>query len=554
MFKKICGGMRFISLIALIITAITIFSASYYIFGSRVEQEIRDDAYMVSEFLAYSEDDGLVFEELLKNKSVCINSADGDVVFFSDSKDLFDKDGDVAELASVQKAYKKGFGDCERYANGILRKMYCASVKMSDGRVVTVAAPTLDLPAVFAEIAVVLLIVGVLIYIFSAMISKKLTENIIAPIEKSSPDDMDESEFPYEELKPFIQRISYQNVEIKRQIERVKRQKLRLQAISESMNEGLIVLDREGNILSVNDSAMSYLGTYGKEKYTKTGIMSLVHGNKEFADNIINALHNERGNFRYENEGRHYEVFYSPVCDDDRVLGVIILMFDITERLKNEQIRAEFTANVSHELKTPLTTIHGFAQLLSGGMADKEDVARFATKIEKESGRLITLVEDIIELSNLDEGAQGEKTVFNVYPMVCEIAEGLRINAGRRDIEISVVGEDFSVEGDSIRIHELIYNIIDNAVKYNKDGGRVDITVGDGVVTVKDTGIGIPEEYKSRIFERFFRVDKSHSKKVNGTGLGLSIVKHIAKNNGIKIELDSVAGEGTSFDIIFAKQ
>lgn len=554
MFKKICGGMRFISLMALIITAVTIFSASYYIFGSRVEQEIRTDAYTVSEILALSEDNIIVFEELLNDKSVCIHAADGSIAFFSDKKALFDDRNAVAALASVKKAYEDGFGDCERYASGFLRKMYCASVKLSDGRIVTVAALTLDLPAVFAEIAVVLLIVGVLIYIFSAMISKKLTENIIAPIEKSSPDDMDESTFPYDELKPFIQRISYQNAEIKRQIERVKRQKLRLQAISESMNEGLIVLDREGNILSVNDSAMSYLGTYGKEKYTKTSIMPLIHGNSEFADNIINALHNERGNFRYENEGRHYEVFYSPVCDDDKVLGVIILMFDITERLKNEQIRAEFTANVSHELKTPLTTIHGFAQLLSGGMADKEDVSRFATKIEKESGRLITLVEDIIELSNLDEGAQGEKTVFNVYPMVCEIAEGLRINAGKRDIEIAVIGDDFSFEGDSIRIHELIYNIIDNAVKYNKDSGRVDITVGNGVVTVKDTGIGIPEEYKDRIFERFFRVDKSHSKKVNGTGLGLSIVKHIAKNNGIKIVLDSVAGEGTRFDIIFYGQ
>lgn len=382
-------------------------------------------------------------------------------------------------------------------------------------------------------------------------VSVRLKDKIVGEIDNISVDGFDENKFPFGELSSFITRISEQNAEITRQMERVKRQKLRLQAVSESMSEGLIVLDRDGNILSVNASAMSFFGMSGKEKVKKTGIMSLIDKNEVFADNIIKALHNEKGSFYHKIADKTYEVFYSPVADGDKVMGVVMLMFDMTERVKNEQIRTEFTANVSHELKTPLTSIHGYAQLLSGGMVKPEDTAVFAGKIEKESRRLIALVEDIIELSNLDEGSENVKSNFKIMPMLTEIADNLKINAERRSISITIEGEDFEVFADSLRIHELLYNIADNAVKYNKENGNVTITVSKGTVTIADTGIGIPEEYCDRVFERFFRVDKSHSKTVNGTGLGLSIVKHIAMNNSIKIELKSKLGEGTVFKIIF---
>ena len=551
MFKKICGGMQFVSLLALIISAVMIFSMSYYIFGVRIEDEIRQDAYNIAQFLDKDPSNEIYFTELLNNKAVSIVTADGELIYFSDSNGVFDRADSMLELKSVARASENGFAECESYTDGILKKVYSASVRLSDGGILTVSALSIDLISVFFEIAVVMVILGVLIFVISAVIAKHLTEKIIAPIEDSELDDIDEQSFPYDELKPFIRRISYQNSEIKRQIDRVKRQKLRLQAVSESMSEGLLVLDKEGNILSVNDSAMNFFGTSGSEKYTKTSIMSLTGNSSVFADNIIKALHNQRGSFRYDINERSYEVFYSPVSDEDKVLGVIILMFDITEKLANEQIRAEFTANVSHELKTPLTTIHGFAQLISGGIAKSEDVVMFASKIEKESGRLITLVEDIMELSNLDEGAKGKESEFSVYALLVEIAENLRLGASKRNIEITLEGSDFVFKGDSIRIHELLYNIVDNAVKYNKDNGRVDIICEKNVVTIKDTGIGIPEEYKERIFERFFRVDKSHSKKVNGTGLGLSIVKHIAKNNGIRIDVESKINEGTEFKIFF---
>ncbi len=550
MFKKIYSGMKLISVFTLVITAIVIFSASYYIFGLRIQDEVKADAINIAEYIK-NDDENCTFRELLTEKTVSVISSNGEILFCSDKRELFKDKNEILNLKSVQKILNKNSGSTEQCTTGYFKKIYNCSTVLPDGRIVTVSALIVDLLSLFSEIFVVLLLVGVLIFVFSGMVSKKLTENIILPIEKASLDGFNEEKLPYEELKPFIRRIASQNAEIKRQIDRVKRQKLRLQAVSESMNEGLVVLDREGSILSVNNSAMNFFGTSGKEKYTKTSIMSLTGKDPFFADNIVKALHNERGSFCYHVGDKSYDVFYSPVSDEDRVLGVVILMFDITEKLKNEQIRAEFTANVSHELRTPLTSIHGYAQLLSGGIARGEDIETFASRIEKESSRLIRLVEDIVELSNLDEGAEGNKTNFSVYSMVCDIAEGLRVNAEKRSITINVSGTDFNLFADSKRIHELLYNIIENAVKYNKDNGTVDVLVSDHVITVKDTGIGIPEEYRSRIFERFFRVDKSHSKKVNGTGLGLSIVKHIAMNNNIKIDVDSTPGVGSCFTIKF---
>ena len=296
---------------------------------------------------------------------------------------------------------------------------------------------------------------------------------------------------------------------------------------------------------------MDFFEVENKDSYKKVSIVSLTGRDTEFTQNIVKALHNNKGSFRYKKDDKTYEIFYSPVVDEGQVAGVIILMFDMTERLRNEQIRTEFTANVSHELKTPLTSIHGYAQLISSGMAQSSDAPVFAGKIEKESRRLISLVEDIIELSNLDEGVHTVKNQFNIRSIILEIAENLRLITVDRGIELTVGNGDFQVYADSFRIHELLYNIIDNAVKYNKEGGRVTIDIGDRQIIISDTGIGIPDDCKERIFERFFRVDKSRSKTVNGTGLGLSIVKHIAINNGIKINVESELGEGTTFTLNF---
>ena len=557
MFKKIYKNMRFVSLFTLIISAVLVFSTGYYIFNLRIEAEIREQALLLSQCVNYClEKNGALPDDIphfTDGKSLVILSPDGSVLYDADPSGAITKGYEkLTERPEVILAGKKGRGEDEAYVSGFIGKVYSYAITLSDGSILIVSCDTLDIFSLMSEFFVVLVFMCLLIYLLTAVISKRLTENIVAPLANTSFAEIDEQRSPYEELKPFISMISYQNREIKHQVERVKRQKLRLQAVSESMNEGLVVLDRDGNILSLNRSAARVLNLASAEAVKNTSLLKLTGNDSDFAAKLSAAYKNKRGSFYYTTDTHTYELFYSPVNDGANVIGVVILMFDMTEKIKNEQIRAEFTANVSHELKTPLTSIHGYAQLITSGMAREEDKPLFAEKIEKESSRLISLVEDIIELSNLDEGIQPEKTTFAMQPMLAEILDTLSLAAEKKNVSFTLTGDDFEILAGKSQIHELLYNLLDNAVKYNKDGGKVDVSVEkSGKVRIADTGIGIPDEMRERIFERFFRVDKSHSKKVNGTGLGLSIVKHIAMNNNLSLEVASKLGEGSTFTVGF---
>ena len=557
MFKKIYKNMRFVSLFTLIISAVLVFSTGYYIFNLRIEAEIREQALLLSQFVNHClEKNGALPDDMphfTDGKSLVILSPDGTVLYDADPSGAITKGYEkLTERPEVILADKNGRGEDEAYMSGFLGKVYSYAITLSDGSILLVSCDTLDIFSLMSEFFVVLVFMCLLIYLLTAVISKRLTENIVAPIANTSFAEIDEQRSPYEELQPFISMISYQNREIKHQVERVKRQKLRLQAVSESMNEGLVVLDRDGNILSLNRAAARVLNLASTEAVKNTSLLKLTGNDPDFAAKLSAAYENKRGSFYYTTDTHTYELFYSPVNDGTNVIGVVILMFDMTEKIKNEQIRAEFTANVSHELKTPLTSIHGYAQLITSGIAREEDKPLFAEKIEKESSRLISLVEDIIELSNLDEGIQPEKTSFAVQPMLAEILDTLSLAAEKKNVSFTLTGDDFEILAGKSQIHELLYNLLDNAVKYNKDGGKVDVSVEkSGKVRIADTGIGIPDEMRERIFERFFRVDKSHSKKVNGTGLGLSIVKHIAMNNNLSLEVASMLGEGSTFTVGF---
>ena len=559
MFKIIYKSMRFVTLIALIISTLMVFSANYYIFNQRVETEIISQADMVAGFINKSLSETGIYPDnipvVTEKKSMLILSPQNSAIYtVEDSPEYFpDTYEKMSEMDEVKQAIQNGSGKTERYVSKALfsGKIFSYAQKLNDGSILVVACGTLDVFSLMTELAVVLIFMCVLIFIFTAIISKRLTENIVAPIEKISLSDIDNLQSPYDELKPFINRISYQSREILHQMDRVKRQKLRLQAISESMNEGLVVLDKDLNILSINPSAVKAFNIKDTSSVINTSIISLVDNNLDFSDNLINASHNTRGSFLYTLNERTYEVFYSPVGENGTVIGVVILMFDMTDKMRNEQIRTEFTANVSHELKTPLTSIHGYAQLITSGIAKPEDMKMFALKIEKESTRLIALVEDIIKLSHLDENVTPEKSQFSIRDLICDITDYLKLPAQEKDVQVSLSSGDFNVFASKSQMYELLYNIVDNAIKYNKISGKVSIDISDNSVTVSDTGIGIPDEYSERIFERFFRVDKSHSKKVNGTGLGLSIVKHIAINNGIKIKVSSKLSEGSVFTCDF---
>jgi len=272
----------------------------------------------------------------------------------------------------------------------------------------------------------------------------------------------------------------------------------------------------------------------------------------EICNAAKSALQGNKGSISFKTQDKSFQIFYSSVYQDSKLTGAILLMFDVSEFEQTEKIRREFTANVSHELKTPLTSIHGYSQIINRGIAKPEDVTGFTQKIEKESSRLIILIDDIIKLSKLDENEPIEKSTNDMLYVANEVAEQLRQKADQRNITIKVTGEKSDIFINTAQLTQLIYNLCDNGIKYNKDGGTVTITVSDNKLIVEDTGIGIPKDSIDRIFERFFRVDKSRSKKVDGTGLGLSIVKHIVVSNGGKINVQSTVDKGTTFIVDFS--
>lgn len=397
-------------------------------------------------------------------------------------------------------------------------------------------------------IPVFLIIIGILLT--SALIASLLSDRLVSPAR-----DIDMSALThtnvYPEIAPLVERIEIQNREIARQIDRVKRQKSRLYVVGESMSEGLIVFDGDGKILSMNSSAEKIFGT---DSRVIGDNFSGISSNLEIYEAIEHACSGGKAIITEKIDDKSYQIFLSPAIDKGLVSSVIMLAFDVSELEKSEKIRREFSANVSHELKTPLTTILGYSQIINTGIAKPEDISNFMGKIEHETTRLISLVDDIMKLSRLDEeNSSDDFTEINLTEIASEVKERLSHRAERNEIVLTVSGESTPIIGDISQITELVYNLTDNAIKYNRPQGSVSIEISDSTVCVKDTGIGIPEKYFDRIYERFFRVDKSHSKKIGGTGLGLSIVKHIAQRHGAIINLESHENKGTTFTISFPK-
>ncbi len=399
----------------------------------------------------------------------------------------------------------------------------------------------------FYAFVIILVFTGAFLYLLAVRVADKMTDSIVRPFKNmfsSKPSEI------YAEILPLTRAIKYKNEEIKRQTENAQEREIQLQVVTDTMNEGFILLDKHGNVKLINDFALKL---FGKDlSLVKGGYFTNLTNDETFEEAVRKALDSQRSNAVFETDSSYYRIYCSPIMHDDIFGGVIILLFDVTGTYQSEKMRREFSANVSHELKTPLTSINGYAQIISNGLANNSDIPEFAGKIAKESNRLMMLIEDILRLSNLDEGAPQEPlTKFSAKEAVFEVLSSLEEKAEKRNISVKCEGGDFTVNANKTQFLEMIYNLCDNAIKYNKDSGSVSVNISDNEITISDTGIGIPKEYKDRIFERFFRVDKSHSKKVDGTGLGLSIVKHIAKQNNIEISVDSKLGEGSKFTVLF---
>lgn len=548
MYKKIYRSLNATAFVIMILTAILTISACYTSFNARLKDEIKSETHLIADTLnTYGTNTGFLPVIQKNERRVTLISGDGTVILDSE-KDTKNIENHFTR-PEIAKARENGEGYSQRYSKTTGSQMYYYAVRLNDGSIIRLAMPAHNFTKILIKTAVPIILVLILVYMMGVIISVNLTKNIVEPINQIDINHIDYSNV-YDELVPFLKRISGQNNEISRQMEKVKRQKIRLQTVSDNMNEGLVVLDSNKNVISANAGALKIFNAETGEISHKN-IVYLTRS-ADISEKLDEAFSGKKCSLKYQTDSKAYHIFFSPVSENGNVSGVIMLMFDISGEYETAQIRREFTANVSHELRTPLTAILGYSQIINNDIAKAEDVKKFTAKIEKEAARLLTLIDDVIKLSRLDESnSDGEKTYISLIKIARDVIDTLEQKAQQRGIRISLNGNDTTIYANGSQITELVYNITDNAIKYNKENGKIDIIVSDGEIKIADTGIGIPEQYKERIFERFFRVDKSHSKKVNGTGLGLSIVKHIALENNAEITVESKEGEGTVFDVKF---
>lgn len=548
MYKKIYRNMCMLAMITLVLSSILILCSCYTYFENQFKSEIENEAKMASAFLNLSPSPKDSLKELDKvTRRITLISPDGSVIYDTTGK-IMESHNDRPEVIDT---LKNGSATYERYSETTGDKLYYYAIRLENGQILRVSAKS-TMPAMFYSILIAVLFITALMYVLCAIVATRLTDSIVDPIEKIDLFSENAIDNAYAEIQPFLKRIVKQNEEINRQTGKVTEQKARLRAIMDNINEGLVLTDNNGDLLSINTPAMEILGIENTD--VKHRRLTELTDDAKIQAVLKKALGGEKNNIMYEARERAYQIFYSPIYEGGDISGAVLLLFDVTERTNTEKIRREFTANVSHELKTPLTTIHGYSQIIDSGIAKPEDITGFVKKIEKESSRLMVLVDDIIALSRLDEATgDAPKEVFYLKSAVKDVIEALIEKAKEKEISLTWEADDSQVYANMAQTVEMIYNLTDNAIKYNKPNGFVKVEAAGNQIIVTDNGIGIPEKYSDRIFERFFRVDKSHSKKVNGTGLGLSIVKHLAKANNAEIDVKSSPGEGSTFTITFRK-
>ena len=520
----------------------------YQYFGSQMARELESEARLVARGI---ETMGLdYFDGLQSSSRITWLDTDGTV--------LYDSVADPATMENhanreeIREAMIGSQGSSVRRSSTLSEDTIYAARRLSDGSVVRLANAQRTVAVLLVSMIQPLLIILALVLILAAVLASRLSKQLIRPILNL---DLEHPEScnTYDELSPLLTRIRRQNDTIREQVENARQRQQEFTALTENMSEGFVLLDQKGHILSYNSGALRLLGAPAPAG--EANVLTLDRSDV-FRHVVEQALGGLRNQGRLDREERCIQLLADPVLRDGQVAGAVLVLVDVTEREQGERLRREFTANVSHELKTPLTAISGMAEIIKNGMVEPEDVNGFAEDIYKETQRLISLVEDIIHLSRLDEGGTGlQREPVDMLQLAQKVEERIAPLAKQAEVTLSVSGSSFVVNGVPAVLEEMLYNLCDNAVKYNRTGGRVDIVLTPraqgGEVTVSDTGIGIPPQDQQRVFERFYRVDKSHSKEIGGTGLGLSIVKHGAVLHDARVELESTLGQGTKVRLVF---
>lgn len=549
MNKKIFRSSMAVALVVLLSSIVLIMGILFQYFENQLQSELESEA----SYIAYAvENQGVDYLHNFSNgnKRITLISPDGDVI--ADTAANETELDDHSDRQEVIDALKNGKGKSIRYSNTLAEKTVYYAMKMDDGNILRVSTTQYTVVTIILSLIQPILIVFVVAVVLSFVLSQKVSRSIIKPINELDLDNPSNNE-PYDELAPLLQKISKQKKTIEKQIKEAEHKQEEFRLITENMKEGFIVVDKQMNLLTYNRSALRLLGI---DKENPEDILTEPDDNLFYV--INKALKGERVKSDITLGNNSYRLIANPVFENNRVIGAVILIIDVTESVKREQLRREFTSNVSHELKTPLTSISGFAEIMKNGGTPDAVVTDFLTSIYDEAQRLISLVNDIIKISELDEkNVQTASEEVDLYELSADIINRLKPVADKRNISLNLIGESTIVSGTEKILDEMIYNLCDNAIKYNMDNGTVDVILSESnnhiKLTVRDTGIGIAQEEQERIFERFYRVDKSHSKSIGGTGLGLSIVKHAAIYHNAEIKLKSEPDKGTSITVMFDK-
>ena len=490
-----------------------------------------------------------------------LNDEDSRITYVDESgKVIYDNEANVESMDNhghrkeIREAEINGEGADERMSSTLSEKTMYYAVRLENGNVLRVSSNQASVWMLLLQLLPPFAAVLILMLLLSGVFASRLSGKVVEPLNGLDLEHPEEND-AYDEVQPLLSKISRQSRQIRLQLEAARRQQKEFSIITENMQEGLLVIDRYTMVLSVNSS----VGKLLKVKEIKTGeSVYLLNRSEEFRDVVCQVLEGKHENKILRLDGSEIQVIANPVTRENKTEGAVILLVDVTEKVEREQLRREFSANVSHELKTPLTSISGFAEIMQDGFVKDEDVKVFAGRIYKEAQRLIRLVGDVIRISRLDEGGlpyQWEK--LDIYSLTHDIFSTLHEAAEKQEVHMYMEGGSTVLDTVPTIMEEVLYNVCDNAVKYNRRGGEVFVRLKDGEdavrVNVRDTGIGIPKEDQERIFERFYRVDKSHSREIGGTGLGLSIVKHGVKTLNGRLWLNSEPGQGTEIIMEFPK-
>lgn len=552
MTKKIFKSTVLVSAMILILGSVLVMGILYRYFGKQLNGELEKEA----SYLAYGvEQSGVNYLEHLKQKDARITyiDASGNV--------LYDSQADISSMENhsdrkeFEEAVQKGHGYAERMSSTLSEKTVYYARKLTDGTVIRVAVVHSSILALMLQLFPSVIGVAIVMLILAGIAAARISAKIVKPINTLDLDHPEDNQI-YEEVGPLLSRIHKQNCQIQMQLETARRNQEEFQIITENMQEGLLVIDAYTMILSGNSSVWRMFQL--REPKIGDSVYSLDR-NEDFRKVIEDVLKGQHGSAMLQLDGEYVQLIANPVSRDDRVIGAVLLLVNETEKVERENLRREFSANVSHELKTPLTSISGFAEIIQDGIVQGEDVQKFAGRIYREAQRLIQLVEDTIKISQLDEGENPyEWEKVDAYAVVKNVCGNLRDIAAKRNVHLFIDGEKLIFCTVKPILEEVIYNLCDNGIKYNREDGTVSIhlqELKDSVeIRVKDNGIGIPREDCGRVFERFYRVDKSHSKAIGGTGLGLSIVKHGVTFLGGTLKMLSEEGKGTEIIMTFPKE